>query len=76
MNYQEFLKQKEFNKVFMTEEETGIHSAMLVKMDNDKLMRQEMIKVMSDSMKKEITGASSEKAEYNPTGKASMPSFI
>ena len=63
-------------KVFMTEEETGIHSAMLVKMDNDKLMRQEMIKVMSDSMKKEITGASSEKAEYSPTGKASMPSFI
>ena len=63
-------------KVFMTEEETGIHSAMLVKMDNDKLMRQEMIKVMSDSMKKEITGASSEKAEYNPTSKASMPSFI
>ena len=63
-------------KVFMTEEETGIHSAMLAKMENDKLMRQEMIKVMSDSMKKEITGASSEKAEYNPTGKASMPSFI
>ena len=63
-------------KVFMTEEETGIHSAMLAKMENDKLMRQEMIKVMSDSMKKEITGAPSEKAEYNPTGKASMPSFI
>lgn len=63
-------------KVFMTEEETGIHSAMLAKMENDKLMRREMIKVMSESMKKEITGASSEKAEYNPTEAASMPSFL
>lgn len=63
-------------KVFMTEEETGIHSAMLAKMENDKLMRREMIKVMSESMKKEITGASSEKAEYNPTETASMPSFL
>lgn len=63
-------------KVFMTEEETGIHSAMLAKMENDKLMRREMIKVMSESMKKEITGASSEKAEYSPTETASMPSFL
>lgn len=63
-------------KVFMTEEETGIHSAMLAKMENDKLMRREMIKVMSESMKKEITGASSEKAEYNPTESASMPCFL
>lgn len=63
-------------KVFMTEEETGIHSAMLAKMENDKLMRREMIKVMSESMKKEITGASNEKAEYKPTETASMPSFL
>lgn len=63
-------------RVFMTEEETGIHSAMMQKMENDKLMRREMIKVMSDAMKKEITGASSEKADYVPTRKAEMPCFI
>ena len=60
----------------VTEEETGIHSAMMQKMENDKLMRREMIKVMSDAMKKEITGASAEKADYIPVKQASMPCFL
>lgn len=63
-------------RVFMSEEETGIHSAMLDKMENDKLMRREMIKVMSEAMKKEITGASSEKTEYNADKKVAMPCFL
>jgi len=63
-------------KVFMTEQETGIHSVMLNKMENDKLMRAEMIKVMGDAMRKEIKGASSEKTDYQPLLKASMPSFV
>lgn len=63
-------------RVYMTEEETGIHAAMMNKMDNDKLMRSEMIKVMSSAMNKEINGASQEKADYTPTNKASLPSFL
>lgn len=63
-------------KVFMTEEETGIHSAMMAKMEQDKIMRREMIKVMAESMKKEITGASSEKTEYSAHKKVSLPEFI
>ncbi len=63
-------------RVYMTEEETGIHASMMNKMDNDKLMRREMIKVMSDAMNKEINGASQEKADYTPTNKASLPSFL
>jgi len=63
-------------KVFMTERETGIHSVMLGKLENDKLMRAEMIKVMSDAMKKEINGAKSNKTDYKPTLKTSLPEFV
>lgn len=63
-------------KVFMTEEETGIHAVMLNKMENDKQMRLEMVKVMSDGMKKEIVGSSAQKTDYEPSNKASMPVFI
>lgn len=62
--------------VFMTEEETGIHAAMLQKMEQDKLMRREMVRVMSDAMKKEITGAKTDRTDYNPITKAKLPSFI
>lgn len=62
--------------VFMTEEEVGIHAIMMAKMDNDRLMRREMIRVMSDSMKKEIVGLTADKTEYNPTRAASLPSFV
>ena len=63
-------------RVYMTDEEVGIHAAMMNKMANDKLMRTEMIKVMSDAMNKEIIGAKQEKADYNPTNVASLPSFL
>lgn len=62
--------------VFMTEEEVGIHQSMMRKMEQDQTMRKEMIKVMSDAMKKEINGATSIKTEYNPTKQATLPSFI
>lgn len=62
--------------VFMTEEETGIHSAMLSKMDNDKLMRREMINVMGDAMRKEISGATKTITDYQPAIKAKRPAFI
>ena len=62
--------------VFMTEEETGIHSVMLQKLEQDKVMRREMIKVMSDAMQKEIKGAKVDKADYNPAKSASLPGFI
>ena len=62
--------------VFMTEEETGIHSAMLSKMENDKLMRREMINVMGDAMRKEITGAKKTITNYAPAKKAKLPAFI
>lgn len=62
--------------VFMTEQEVGIHQAMLKKMDQDRQMRSEMIRVMADAMKKEITGASAIKTDYQPQKKASLPSFI
>lgn len=63
-------------RVFMTEEEVGIHSAMIRKMEQDKQMRSEMIKVMADAMKKEITGAAAEKTEYAASKRAEMPAFI
>jgi len=63
-------------KVFMTEELEGVHDIMLQKLDNDKLMRSEMIKVMSTSMKNEIFGAKANKTDYAPALKASMPAFI
>ncbi len=62
--------------VFMTEAETGIHSAMLAKMENDKLMRREMIKVMGDAMRREITGATKTITDYQPSVKAKRPSFL
>lgn len=62
--------------VFMTEEETGIHAAMMQKMENDKKMRREMIKVMSSAMKAEITGAHAIKTNYVPDKKASLPAFL
>lgn len=62
--------------VFMTEEEVGIHGAMMAKMDQDKHMRKEMVKVMSEAMKKEIVGASVIKTSYNPSKSSSLPSFI
>jgi len=62
--------------VFMTEEETGIHDAMMRKMEQDKQMRSEMIKVMADAMKKEINGATAIKTDYKPTKTAVLPSFL
>jgi hypothetical protein len=62
--------------VFMTEEETGIHSTMLGKMENDKLMRREMINVMGDAMRKEITGAKKTITNYEPARKARLPAFL
>jgi hypothetical protein len=62
--------------VFMTEEETGIHSVMLQKMENDKLMRREMIRVMSTAMRREIKGAKADKSDYKPAKQARMPSFL
>lgn len=62
--------------VFMTEEEVGIHATMMNKMENDRLMRREMIRVMSYAMKKEITGATAEKADYKPSKEASLPEFL
>lgn len=63
-------------RVYMTEEEVGIHAAMMAKMEQDKLMRREMIKVMGDAMRREITGAKAEKADYKPSVVASIPSFL
>lgn len=63
-------------KVFMTEELEGVHDIMLGKLENDKIMRSEMIKVMSASMKKEILGQKADKTDYNPKTKASLPRFI
>lgn len=62
--------------VFMTEEEVGIHRIMMQKMEQDKLMRREMIAVMAEAMKKEIVGASAIKTDYQPAKKASLPGFI
>ena len=62
--------------VFMSEEEVGIHEIMMQKMEQDKEMRREMIKVMSDAMKKEIIGAYNQKTDYVPLVEASKPSFI
>lgn len=62
--------------VFMTESETGIHSVMLRKMEQDKEMRASMIKVMGDAMRKEIVGAKAEKSDYKPSVKFNIPSFI
>lgn len=62
--------------VFMTEEETGIHANMLAKMENDKIMRSEMIKVMSKAMNQEIHGLSSARLTYAPDDKMVMPSFL
>ena len=62
--------------VFMTEEETGIHSTMLAKMDNDKLMRREMINVMGDAMRKEINGATKTISNYDAIKPAKLPAFI
>lgn len=63
-------------RIYMTEEEVGIHAAMMAKLENDKVMRTEMIKVMSDAMKKEIAGATAQKTDYKPSKKATMPRFI
>jgi hypothetical protein len=62
--------------IFMTEEETGIHSTMLAKMENDKIMRREMINVMGDAMRKEITGATKTISNYAAIKPARMPTFI
>ena len=63
-------------KVFMTEELEGVHEIMLNKLENDKLMRSEMIKVMSDAMKAEIVGSAANKTEYKAEINASMPIFL
>lgn len=63
-------------RVFMTEEEQGIHAVMLHKMEQDRVMRSEMIKVMSAAMKAEITGAFANKTDYKPEKKASLPEFL
>ena len=63
-------------RIFMTDKEKGIYDVMLRKMDQDKHMRAQMIKVMSDSMKKEIVGSKANKTDYNPAVKASIPSFV
>jgi hypothetical protein len=63
-------------KVFMTEELEGVHEIMLNKLENDKLMRSEMIKVMSDAMKSEIVGSAANKTEYKAEINASMPIFL
>lgn len=62
--------------VFMTEEEVGIHQIMMQKMDQDKVMRKEMIRVMADAMKREIIGASAIKTDYIATKTVSMPKFL
>ena len=63
-------------KVFMTENLVGVHEVMLSKLDNDKLMRKEMINVMSESMKKEIIGAKAIKTDYEPKSNATIPAFL
>ena len=63
-------------KVFMTEELEGVHDIMLNKLENDKLMRNEMVKVMSEAMKAEIIGSVAIKTNYNPIASASVPSFL
>jgi len=63
-------------RVFMTEEETGIHAAMMSKMEADKVMRREMISVMADAMKKEVTGAKNERLDYRPSLSANLPAFL
>jgi len=63
-------------KVFMTEELEGVHDIMLNKLENDKLMRSEMVKVMSEAMKAEIIGSVAIKTNYNPIATASVPSFL
>lgn len=63
-------------KVFMTEELEGVHDIMLNKLENDKLMRSEMVKVMSEAMKAEIIGSVAIKTNYNPIASASVPLFI
>lgn len=63
-------------RVYMTDEEVGIHAAMMIKMEQDKTMRREMIKVMSEAMNKEIHGAIANKTEYKPQMKVSIPSFL
>lgn len=63
-------------KVFMTEDLEGVHEIMIDKLENDKLMRTEMIKVMSESMQNEIIGSKPNKTEYMPIKKASLPGFL
>lgn len=63
-------------KVFMTESLEGVHNIMLSKLENDKIMRSEMIKVMSESMNQNVKGAFVDKTEYNPQKTGSKPSFI
>jgi len=63
-------------KVFMTEDLEGVHEIMIDKLENDKLMRTEMIKVMSESMQNEIIGSSPNKTQYVPIVKASLPGFL
>lgn len=63
-------------RVYMTEEEVGIHSVMIQKMEQDRKMRQEMIKVMAEAMKREIVSAKVEKTDYTPQVKASLPAFL
>ena len=62
--------------VFMNEELEGVHDIMLNKLENDKLMRSEMVKVMSDAMQKEIIGSSANKTDYQPAISASVPAFL
>lgn len=63
-------------KVFMTEEEAGIHAIMTRKMEQDQNMRKEMIKVMRVAMQKEIFGATQDKTDYNPKTEFIAPSFL
>jgi hypothetical protein len=49
---------------------------MLNKLENDKLMRSEMVKVMSEAMQKEIIGSSANKTDYQPAISASVPAFL
>lgn len=63
-------------KVFMTEEEQGIHAIMMQKMEQDRVMRKEMIRVMADAMQREIIGATSIKTDYQPRMAVSLPRFL
>lgn len=63
-------------KVFMSDKEVGIHEAMIRKMEQDKIMRQEMVKVMGNAMKQEIFGATPTKSGYKPSVSALLPKFL